>query len=83
MRKLFIQFYLLLMSCFLVILVTAFISLTNNFAAWSIFLLVNDKLVMKKDVVKNYLWNLGMMLAICFVNAGAITYVFNRLGMFG
>ncbi len=67
----------------LVILVTAFISLTNNFAAWSIFLLVNDKLVMKKDVVKNYFWNLGMMLAICFVNAGALTYVFNRLGMFG
>lgn len=66
----------------LVILVTAFISLTNNFAGWSIFLLVNDKKVMHKDTVGNYFWNLGIMLAICFVNAAAIAYVFNRLGMF-
>jgi manganese transport protein len=67
----------------LVIFVTAFISLTNNFAAWSIFMLVNDKAVMKADRVKNYFWNLGIMLAICFVNAAAIVYVFNRFGVFG
>ena len=66
----------------LVVLVTAFISLTNNFAAWSIFMLVNDKEVMRKDYIKSYFWNLGMLLAICFVNAAAIVYVFNRMGMF-
>lgn len=67
----------------LVIFVTAFISLTNNFAAWSIFLLVNDPKIMKGNRVKSYFWNLGMLLALCFVNAGAIVYVFNRLGLFG
>ena len=66
----------------LVILVTAFISLTNNFAAWSIFLLTNDKNVMHNERVKSYFWNFGMLLAICFVNAAAIAYVYNRLGMF-
>ncbi len=66
----------------LVVFVTAFISLTNNFAGWSIFLLVNDKNVMRGDRVKNYAWNLGMMLALCFVNGAAIVYVFNRFGLF-
>lgn len=67
----------------LVILITAFISLTNNFAGWSVFLLVNDQRVMNGDRIKNYFWNLGMLVALCFVNAGAIVYVFNRLGFFG
>lgn len=67
----------------LVIAVTAFVSLTNNFAAWSIFLLVNDRAALKNNVVQNYFWNLGMMIAICSVNAAAIVYVFNRIGIFG
>ena len=66
----------------LVIFVTAFISLTNNFAAWSIFLLANDKEVLGKNTVGSYFWNLGMLLAICYTNASAIVYVFNRLGIF-
>lgn len=67
----------------LVIFVTAFISLTNNICGWSWYLLLNDKKVMGENRCKSYLWNLGIMVALCFVNAAAIVYIFNRFGIFG
>lgn len=67
----------------IVIFVTAFISLTNNVCGWSWYLLLNDKKVMGENRCKSYLWNLGIMIALCFINASAIVYVFNRMGIFG
>jgi Mn2+/Fe2+ NRAMP family transporter len=67
----------------LVISVASFMALANNICGWSWYLLLNDKKVMGENRCKNYFWNLGIMVEICFVNAAAISYVLNRLGMFG
>jgi len=64
----------------LLIIISAFLSLTNNIVGWSMFLLFNDRRVMKQDRSKSYLWNLGILLQITLLNFIAITYIFNRLG---
>jgi len=65
----------------LVITIAAFLSLTNIVVGWSFYLLINDKSVMKENRSKSYLWNLGMLLQITLLNAIAITYVLNQLGL--
>ncbi len=64
----------------LVIIIAAFLSLTNNVVGWSIFLLFNDKRVLGENRCKSYLWNLGILLQITLLNCIAIIYIFNRLG---
>lgn len=64
----------------LIIAIGAFLSLTNNIVGWSFFLLLNDRRVLGADRSRSYLWNLGILLQINFLNAVAILYVFNRLG---
>lgn len=65
----------------LVIIVGAFLSLTNNVVGWSMYLLLNDRRVLGEDRSKSYLWNLGILLQITMLNAVAIIYVFNRLDL--
>jgi manganese transport protein len=64
----------------LVIVIGAFLSLTNNIVGWSFYLLLNDKRVLGENRSKSYLWNLGILLQITFLNCIAIIYIFNRLG---
>ena len=64
----------------LVIVISAFLSLTNNIVGWSFFLLVNDPKVMGENRSKSYFWNLGILLQITLLNSIAIIYIFNRLG---
>jgi len=64
----------------LVVAISAFLSLTNNIVGWSIYLLLNDKRVLGDDRCKSYLWNLGILLQITLLNGIAIIYLYNRLG---
>jgi Mn2+/Fe2+ NRAMP family transporter len=64
----------------LVIVIGAFLSLTNNIVGWSFYLLLNDKRVLGENRSKSYLWNLGILFQITLLNCIAIIYIFNRLG---
>jgi len=64
----------------LVIAIGAFLSLTDNIVAWSLYLLLNDKRVLGEDRSKSRFWNFGLLLQITLLNSIAIIYVFNRLG---
>ena len=64
----------------LIIVIGAFLALTNNIVGWSFFLLLNDRRVLGRDRSRSYLWNVGILLQITMLNAVAILYIFNRLG---
>ena len=64
----------------LIIVIGAFLALTNNIVGWSFFLLLNDRRVLGDDRSRSYLWNLGILLQITLLNSVAIIYLFNRLG---
>ncbi|MEE2635976.1 MAG: divalent metal cation transporter [Acidobacteriota bacterium] len=64
----------------LIIVIGAFLSLTNNIVGWSFFLLLNDRRAVGDDRSRSYLWNLGILLQITLLNSVAILYIFNRLG---
>jgi len=64
----------------LIIVIGAFLALTNNIVGWSFFLLLNDRRVLRADRSRSYLWNLGILLQITLLNGVAILYIFNRLG---
>jgi len=64
----------------LVIPIAAFLSLAHNVVGWSMYLLLNDRVVLGADRSKSYLWNLGILLQVTLLNGIAITWVFNRLG---
>lgn len=64
----------------LIIVIGAFLSLTNNVVGWSFFLLLNDRRVLGADRSRSYLWNLGILLQITLLNGVAVLYIFNRLG---
>ena len=64
----------------LVIIIAAFLSLTNNIVGWSMYLLLNDKRVLGEKRAKSYLWNIGVLLQITLLNGVAILYILNRLG---
>lgn len=63
----------------LIIIIGAFLSLTNNIVGWSVYLLLNDRRALGEDRCKSYLWNLGILLQITLLNCVALIYVFNRL----
>ena len=65
----------------LIIIIGAFLSLTNNIVGWSIYLLLNDKKVLGEKRSKSYAWNVGILIQITLLNAVAILYVLNRLGL--
>ena len=67
----------------LIIIIAAFLSLTNNIVGWSFFLLLNDPEVMKENRSKSWIWNVGILLQITLLNCVAIMWVFNRLGYWG
>lgn len=65
----------------LIIILAATLSVTNNIVGWSFFLLFNDKSVLGEHRCKSYAWNLGILVQITLLNCVAIAYVFNRLGL--
>lgn len=67
----------------LIIVIAAFLSLTNNIVGWSFFLLLNDRDVMKENRSKSYIWNIGILIQVTLLNSVAIMWVFNRLGLWG
>ena len=67
----------------IIIVIAAFLSLTNNIVGWSFFLLLNDPKVMAKNRSRSYLWNVGILLQITLLNCVAIMWVYNRLGYWG
>ena len=64
----------------LVIVIGAFLSLTDNLVAWSLYLLVNDARVLGEDRCRSRFWNFGLALQVTLLNSIAIIYVLNRLG---
>lgn len=65
----------------LIIVIAAFLSLTNNIVGWSFFLLLNDRRVMRKSAPRSYLWNVGILLQVTLLNCVALMWVFNRFGL--
>ncbi|MBA2304939.1 MAG: divalent metal cation transporter [Acidobacteria bacterium] len=65
----------------LIILIGAFLSLTQNFAAWSFYLLLNDRAALGEDRCRSFGWNLGLALNITLVNCVAILYLMSQLHM--
>lgn len=68
---------------FFIIAVAAAMSIFNTVVGWSMYLLLNDRKVLGEDRSKSYLWNLGILLQVTLLNGVAITWVFNRLGLWG
>ncbi len=64
----------------LIIILAATLSVTNNVVGWSFYLLFNDKSVLGESRCKSYGWNLGILVQVTLLNCVAIAYVFNRLG---
>ncbi len=67
----------------LIIVIAAFLALSNNIVGWSFFLLLNDVEVMGANRSKSYLWNLGILLQVTLLNCVAAMWIFNRLGLWG
>ncbi|MEM7662109.1 MAG: divalent metal cation transporter [Pseudomonadota bacterium] len=68
---------------FLIIIIAAALSLTNNIVSWSLFLLLNDEKVLGEHRSKSYLWNLGILVQVTLLNGVAIMWVLNRFGLWG
>ena len=64
----------------LIIVIAAFLALSNNIVGWSFFLMLNDHEVMGEHRSKSYVWNLGILVQITLLNCVAVMWVFNRLG---
>ncbi|MGY8986345.1 MAG: NRAMP family divalent metal transporter [Sphingomonadales bacterium] len=64
----------------LIIILAAFLSLSNNIVGWSFYLLFNDKDVLGEKRPKSFFWNAGLLVQITLLNLVAISYVYNRLG---
>lgn len=67
----------------LIIVIAALLSLTNNIVGWSFYLLFNDRKILGTNRSKSYLWNLGILVQVTLLNAVAIMWVLNRLGLWG
>ncbi|KPM32053.1 Hypothetical protein I595_1702 [Croceitalea dokdonensis DOKDO 023] len=65
----------------LVIIIGAFLSLTNNVVGWSVYLLLNDKRALGDKRSSSRFWNTGVLIQITLLNMVAILYVLNRLGL--
>ena len=65
----------------LIIVIAAFLALSNNIVGWSFFLMLNDRTVMGEHRSKSYFWNAGILLQITLLNCVAVMWVFNRLGL--
>lgn len=67
----------------LIIVIAAFLALSNNIVGWSFYLLLNDPQVMGEHRSKSYLWNLGILVQVTLLNCVAIMWIFNRMGLWG
>ncbi len=65
----------------LVIIIGAFLSLSNNVVGWSVYLLLNDKRALGEKRSKSRIWNTGVLVQITLLNMVAILYVLNRMGI--
>ncbi len=65
----------------LIIVIAAFLSLSNNIVGWSLFLLLNDKNAIGEHRSRSYVWNLGILIQVTLLNGVAIMWVFNRMGL--
>lgn len=67
----------------LIIVIAAFLALSNNIVGWSFYLLLNDPEVMGEQRCKSRFWNLGILVQITLLNCVAVMWVFNRMGLWG
>lgn len=67
----------------LIIIIAAFLSLTNNIVGWSMFMMLNDKEALGENRSKSYGWNVGILVQVTLLNCVAIMWVFNRMGLWG
>ena len=63
----------------LIIIVGAFLSLTQNFVGWSYYLLLNDKAVLGERRSRSAFWNAGMLLDITLINCVSVIYLLTLL----
>ncbi|MEM1397703.1 MAG: hypothetical protein AAGH38_09695, partial [Pseudomonadota bacterium] len=68
---------------FLIIIIAAALSLSNNIVSWSFFLLLNDSKVMGENRSQSYFWNLGILVQVTLLNGVAIMWILNRFGLWG
>ncbi|MEM9263073.1 MAG: divalent metal cation transporter [Pseudomonadota bacterium] len=68
---------------FLIIIIAAALSLSNNIVSWSFFLLLNDSKVMGENRSRSYCWNLGILVQVTLLNGVAIMWILNRFGLWG
>ena len=68
---------------FLIIIIAAALSLSNNIVSWSFFLLLNDSKVMGENRSRSYFWNLGILVQVTLLNGVAIMWILNRFGLWG
>lgn len=67
----------------LIIVIAAFLALSNNIVGWSFYLLLNDPGLLREHRCKSYVWNLGILIQITLLNCVAVMWVFNRIGLWG
>jgi Mn2+/Fe2+ NRAMP family transporter len=67
----------------LIIVIAAFLALSNNIVGWSFYLMFNDREVLREDRSKSWFWNFGCLVQITVLNCVAVMWVFNRLGYWG
>ncbi|MEM7729241.1 MAG: divalent metal cation transporter [Pseudomonadota bacterium] len=67
----------------LIIIIAAFLSLTNNIVGWTFYLMANDRKVLGESRIKSRVWNLGILVQVTLLNSVAIIWVFNRLELWG
>lgn len=65
----------------LIIVIAAFLALTNNIVGWSFYLLLNDKEALGENRSKSFLWNFGVLVQVTLLNCVAIMWIFNRIGL--
>ena len=67
----------------LIIVIAAALALTNNIVSWAFFLLLNDREVLGEYRSQSYMWNFGILIQVTLLNAIAILWVLNRIGLWG
>ncbi len=65
----------------LIIIIGAFLSLSQNFVGWSFYLLANNKKLLGEDRCKSRFWNGGMLLDVTLINCVSIIYVLSLLNL--
>ena len=67
----------------LIIVIAAFLALSNNIVGWSFYLMLNDREVLGDHRSKSWGWNAGILVQLTLLNCVAVMWIFNRLGFWG